>query len=397
MSTQPALNSTRHSSRTRSSVLKRALSVDDIDVTLPGGKPTSGRVVINSKRRRKQKQDTSMSHTDKNDQNDSSKTIDDVAPVVDSENMTDCNDLLLEINTLKATVSTLQNQLNFVLSLLGITGNTDMLHAANSGTVSKLNRDAENKQDSITLLPSSSPLSPTLVSDGMNTTGDNGRSFETVQLQRHSYASTVMKPSALSAPFRQAVVSAVYADFEEKDRRAKNVVISGLSASSLSDKSAVENLCYTEFGFTPKVTRCRRLGQPRTDRVQPLLVVLESVTDAEFLVKNARSLRQSNDPRIRNSVYVNADLTKAEALTAYQRRCRRRELSAAAATRVSQQEDLVPQSITVLNTRLLPSNQTTSTATSTTRTESNGELSTVDIDVQHGTDDGNPTLVSNGL
>jgi len=32
---------------------------------------------------------------------------------------------------------------------------------------------------------------------------------------------------------------------------------------------------------------------------------------------------------VRNSVLINADLTKAEALTAYQRRCRRRELAAA--------------------------------------------------------------------
>jgi len=37
------------------------------------------------------------------------------------------------------------------------------------------------------------------------------------------------KPTALSIPLRQAVVSAVYADFEEKDRRARNVVVSGLS------------------------------------------------------------------------------------------------------------------------------------------------------------------------
>jgi len=37
----------------------------------------------------------------------------------------------------------------------------------------------------------------------------------------------------------------------------------------------------------------------------------------------------SGDPVVRNSVFINADLTKAEALTAYQRRCRRRELAAA--------------------------------------------------------------------
>ena len=57
--------------------------------------------------------------------------------------------------------------------------------------------------------------------------------------QPQSYANIVSKPSALSVPFRHAVVSAVYADFEEKDRHAKNLVISGLPLSSTSDKVAL--------------------------------------------------------------------------------------------------------------------------------------------------------------
>ena len=52
--------------------------------------------------------------------------------------------------------------------------------------------------------------------------------------------------------------------------------------------------------------------------VQPLLVILQSVDDAVFLIKNARC-RRSTDPVTRNSVDINPDLTKAEALTAYQR------------------------------------------------------------------------------
>jgi len=78
--------------------------------------------------------------------------------------------------------------------------------------------------------------------------------------------------------------------------------------SSISDKVTVEKLCSTEFGFVPKIIKCRRLGQPRPGRVQPVHVVLESVTDAEFLVKNAKLLRRSTDSVVRDSVFINAEL-----------------------------------------------------------------------------------------
>jgi len=180
--------------------------------------------------------------------------------------------------------------------------------------------------------------------------------------QPQSYANIVSKPSALSVPFRHAVVSAVYADFEEKDRRAKNLVISGLSLSSTPDKVTVEKLCNTEFGFHPQIVKCRLLGLPRLGRVQPVLVVLESVTDAEFLVKNAKLLRHSEDP----SVFINAALTKAEVLTAYQRRCRRRELAAVrrSADNRSADNSSVSLTIPVLNTRVAPADQSTTQSAS---------------------------------
>ena len=117
-----------------------------------------------------------------------------------------------------------------------------------------------------------------------------------------TYADAIRKPpvpAALSIPLRQAVVSAVYADFKEKDRRAKNVVISGLPTSSVSDKSSVEKLSYTEFGITPQVVKCHRLGQSRSGSVQPLVIVLRTVEEAEFLIKNAKLLHQSHDPSVK--------------------------------------------------------------------------------------------------
>jgi len=61
-----------------------------------------------------------------------------------------------------------------------------------------------------------------------------------------SYAKVVCKPATLSAPFRDAVVSAVHNGFEEKDRRARNV--SGVPSSS-SHKLFIENLCSNELSI----------------------------------------------------------------------------------------------------------------------------------------------------
>ena len=63
-------------------------------------------------------------------------------------------------------------------------------------------------------------------------------------------------------------------------------------------------------------------------RIQPLLAVLPPTSDATDFIENARRLRYSTDPLVRESVYINADLTKAETLAAYQCRCRRREMTA---------------------------------------------------------------------
>ena len=112
------------------------------------------------------------------------------------------------------------------------------------------------------------------------------------------------------------------------NKRTKNIVISGLPVSQASDTASVEKLCHTEFGVIPSIIKCRRLGQPREGRIQPTLVTLKSVAEAEFFIKSAKSLRQSSNPTVKSLVYISADLTKAEALRAYERRCRRRAMAA---------------------------------------------------------------------
>ena len=90
----------------------------------------------------------------------------------------------------------------------------------------------------------------------------------------------------------------------------------------------VTNLLAEEFDlhYIPTVS-CRRIGKQVDNRLQPLLVTLESNEDAAYLVANARVLRRSCDLMVKQNVFVSADLTPAEAKAAYEIRRRRRELA----------------------------------------------------------------------
>ena len=69
------------------------------------------------------------------------------------------------------------------------------------------------------------------------------------------------------------------------------LVFLGVPTTSISDKASVERLCHAEFGFTPQIVKCQRLGQPRSGHVQPVLVILQTVEEAEYLIKNAKLKR----------------------------------------------------------------------------------------------------------
>jgi len=142
---------------------------------------------------------------------------------------------------------------------------------------------------------------------------------------RNSGSTAVAQPRGQRAE-RCSTVAAVYLDQHEQIRRSRNVVISGLAPSAqYSDKSLVELIFYNEFKVHYEIKHVRRLGQGgTTDKVRPILVTLSCENDAEYLVNNARVLRQSLDQQTCKSVFLNADLTRAQAQAAYEIRCRRR-------------------------------------------------------------------------
>lgn len=104
------------------------------------------------------------------------------------------------------------------------------------------------------------------------------------------------------------------------------MIVSGLAPSSTTtDAVLFTNLCTTELNVRPEVVSTKRLGRLQTDRGQPLLVHLKSVDQTKDIINSARLLRHSPDPTIRERVYINPNLTKAEAAAAYQMRLQRRQ------------------------------------------------------------------------
>ena len=86
------------------------------------------------------------------------------------------------------------------------------------------------------------------------------------------------------------------------------------------------------------VKYCRRLGKADRTQNRPILVALSSAEDASFLIRNARLLRQSENNFVRTSIFINADLTPAEALAAYESRCARRQRRAEQLAKAAQRQ-----------------------------------------------------------
>jgi hypothetical protein len=125
--------------------------------------------------------------------------------------------------------------------------------------------------------------------------------------------------------FQQSVVAAVYVDQTIQKRRETSVIISGLAPKeTASDSQLIADLCAKEFHLSPSIISAKRLGAPQKDKIQPLLVYMKEAEQAKQLVVNAKQLRRSTDPTIRKTVYINRNLTRAEAAAAFQVRVQKR-------------------------------------------------------------------------
>ena len=122
-----------------------------------------------------------------------------------------------------------------------------------------------------------------------------------------------------------SVMKAVHGDLLNKKHRQRNLVISGFKPSStIGDKDLFKDLYASHFDLRPipEPVLCRRLiprdqngsRNKNPNRISPLLVVLQTDAQAQYIISNARSLRNSNSEYTKNNVYINRDLTKLKLL-----------------------------------------------------------------------------------
>lgn len=136
------------------------------------------------------------------------------------------------------------------------------------------------------------------------------------------------QPQSSHERLKQDVMAAMYVDLKSKQRRANNIIISGLQQKrDVSDDASVRNLLNTEFhcDVSDNIQSCKRIGKPQQDRPQPLLVTFYTNESAAHFIANAKKLRQSRNLETRNTIFISSDLTPSESKAAFEMRCRRRE------------------------------------------------------------------------
>ena len=187
-----------------------------------------------------------------------------------------------EVDLLKATVRSLESKLERVLSFLGLnsTEPTDELSKSTHTTAAS-----------------------SLVSSGITQlVPDVDANHNSIQRDEHAQPATL----------KDVVLNAIQRDSRTREC-AKSIVVSGLEVQSgLSDVNNVMQLFSNEFNFQPKIIYCKRLGSSRNGHTQPLLVAFTSQHDASWFIANARQLRQSHQQQVREKVFINANLTKAQ-------------------------------------------------------------------------------------
>jgi hypothetical protein len=210
----------------------------------------------------------------------------------------------------QSEISRLQAQLKFVLSFLGI----DEGDVSNDNEADHSER-SQRQMMNLPHLPQDVPLASTVAVDDV---------ISWTEVVRRK--PIIKKPSNL----QQSVIAAVYVDQSLKKRRETSIIVSGLeSVPGKTDSELFAGLCSDELNVQPDVVKTKRLGNGNssTNKPRPLLVVLREADQAHQLVSSARLLRRSTNQAIRERVYINPNLTKAEAEAAYLLRVKRRQSS----------------------------------------------------------------------
>ena len=231
---------------------------------------------------------------------------------------TDDNDPASELLALKKTVQELttivgklSNQLNFVLSYLDINDVTAISSVDTGLSSSAVVAATENNA--------------TLAVDGVTATASAAVVHRPTSITAAVPVTHGVRARPQPASLKEAVVTAVHNDHRDRERRARTVIVSGLKQQNTkTDADCFRQLTVQEFGVDPAIKFTKRLGSTADNRVQLLLVGLQSADQATSLIQRAKQLRSSTDEYVCRCVYINRNLTAVESKLAYEERCRRR-------------------------------------------------------------------------
>jgi uncharacterized coiled-coil protein SlyX len=143
--------------------------------------------------------------------------------------------------------------------------------------------------------------------------------------QSHPEPPPAWPSASINSESKKEMRKLVHEELSDKQRRSRNVVVSGLPpVDGIDDSDLFVSLCERFLPIKPVVNRekCRRLGAVYTGKVRPLLVSLRNKEAADDLLKSSHQLRNSAESA---AIYINPDLTPAEVQAAYERRVKRRE------------------------------------------------------------------------
>jgi hypothetical protein len=230
----------------------------------------------------------------------------------------DCSGLMQRVDQLTSIVeqqreliSKLSVQLNFVLSYLDIS----VTEASSEPPAARTPSDAElEAETAINTTQKDAPALSAMLRPPV-------KSFADVVRQTVTAASQEMKINS-----SQEYMAAMYVEQANKARRANSFVVAGLQVSSQqTDNQLVELLCRDEFGLEVKALSCKRIGRRVADKPRNLLVYVQSNQQAQEIVGLAKTLRRSTNVAVRTGVFINPNLTKAEAKAQFEMRQKRRQ------------------------------------------------------------------------
>jgi hypothetical protein len=122
----------------------------------------------------------------------------------------------------------------------------------------------------------------------------------------------------------QQVLPTIDAENKRKQAREKSIVIVGLPNSSQQpDTELAQQIISHKLHIASSIASCQRLGQPSLSKTQPVKECLSSQPEAKAILALVKQLWSFTDNYISKNIFINKDLTKLEAESAYYERCRR--------------------------------------------------------------------------